>query len=86
MAQQVNNPTYINEDVGLVPGLFQWVKGSGIAASCGIGHMCGSDPVWLWLWHRPSATALIRPQAWGLTFAMGVALSKKKDQKQAKEK
>ena len=26
MAQQVKNPTSIYEDVGLIPGLAQWVK------------------------------------------------------------
>ena len=26
MAQQLTNPTSINEDVGLTPGLAQWVK------------------------------------------------------------
>ena len=33
VAQQVKNPTLIHEDVGLIPGLAQWVKGSGIAVS-----------------------------------------------------
>ena len=30
---------------------------TGIAASCGVGHRCGSDLAWLWLW--------CRPQLWG---------------------
>ena len=25
--------------------------------SCGVGCRCSSDPVLLWLWHRPAATA-----------------------------
>ena len=33
MAQQVKNPTSIHEDAGLIPGLVQQVKGSGIATS-----------------------------------------------------
>ena len=32
---------------------------------CGVGHRCGLDPalLWLWLWRRPAAVALIRPPA-----------------------
>ena len=30
MAQWVKNPTKIHEVVGLIPGLTEWVKGSGI--------------------------------------------------------
>ena len=29
--------------------------------SCGVGHRCGSGLMLLRLWHRPAATALIRP-------------------------
>ena len=32
--------------------------------SCGVGCTCGSDPVLLWLWCRPVATAPIRLLAW----------------------
>ena len=37
--------------------------------------------MWLWLWCRPEATALIRPLVWEPPYAMGVALKiqKKKD-------
>ena len=44
--------------------------------SWGVGHRCGSDLAWLWLWCRLAATALIRPLAWELLYAMGVALKR----------
>ena len=40
----------------------------------------------LWLWCRPVATALIRPLAWELPYASGVALEKTKRQKKQKQK
>ena len=47
---------------------------SSVAMSCGVGHRCGSDPALLWLWHRPAATAPIRPPAGEPPYAMGAAL------------
>ena len=32
--------------------------------SCGVGCICGLDLALLWLWHRPAATAPIRPLVW----------------------
>ena len=62
MAYQVKNPTSIHEEVGLSPGLVQWVKNLVLPwAVCGVGRRCGLDPVLplLWLWHRPAAAAPI---------------------------
>ena len=36
MSQWLTNPTRNHEVVGSVLGLAQWVKGSGIAMSCGV--------------------------------------------------
>ena len=46
--------------------------------SCGVDHRCRSDPVLLWLWHRPATTAPIGPLAWEPPYAMGAALKRKK--------
>ena len=54
MAQWVKNLTSTYEDVGLIPGLGQWVKETVLPQS--VGRL-------LWLWYRPAA--LIRPlQVW----------------------
>ena len=49
-AQWLTNPTRNHEVVGSIPGLAQWVKGSGVP----------------WLGRRPAAAALIPPLAWDL--------------------
>ena len=38
MAHQVKNPTSLDEDVGSILGLAQWVKRSSIPASFSVGH------------------------------------------------
>ena len=63
MAQWLTNPTRNHEVVGLIPGLAQGVKDLALPVSCGVGCRRSSDPLLLWLWHRPAATALIRPLA-----------------------
>ena len=54
--------------------------------SYGVGHRCGSDLVLLWLWRRLEAAAPIRPLAWEIPYAMGVALKSKKMKKMKKIK
>ena len=46
--------------------------------SYGVGRRRGSDPTWLWLWHRLAATALIQLLAWEPPHASGEALRKQK--------
>ena len=58
------NPTSIHEDVCSILGLTQWVEGSDIAVSCGVGHRHGWDLALLWPWHRLAAVAPIQPLAW----------------------
>ena len=50
----------------------------------GVGRRHGSDPVLLW--HRPAATAPIRPLTWEPPYATGVALKRQKDKKEKKKK
>ena len=54
-------------------------KGSSDALGCSIGH--GLDPALLWLWRRLAAVAPIRPLAWELPRAAGVALKRLKEKK-----
>ena len=72
MTQWVKNPISIHEDVGLIPGLNQWIKDPVLLQAVVIGHRCGLDLawLWLWLWHRLAAAVLIQPPAWELPCAM----------------
>ena len=62
----------------LIPGLAQWVKDLVLPMRCGVGRRRGSDPELLWLWHKPVATAPIRPLDWEPPYAAGVALENAK--------
>ena len=46
-----------------------------------MGFRRGLDLALLWLWHRPTAIAPIRPLAWEPPCAMGAALKRQKDKK-----
>ena len=48
--------------------------------SCGVGHRHGLDPMLLWLWCRPVATAVMQSDAWEPLHAVGADLKKKKEQ------
>ena len=56
-------------------------QGSGITVNCGVGYRRGLDPMLLWLWCRPMATAPILPLAWELPYAKGVAKQTNKQTK-----
>ena len=49
--------------------------------SCGVGRSHGWDLALLWLWCKPAAVAPIQPLAWELPYAVGVALKRKKKEK-----
>ena len=78
VAQQLKNPTRIHEDGDSIPGRIQWVKGSRVASSCSVGCRHAPGPALQWLWYRLAAAALIQPLAWGLPYAAGAALKRKK--------
>ena len=46
--------------------------------SCNVGHRHGSDPVLLWLWHRPAAAVQTGPLAQELPYAAGAAIKKER--------
>ena len=81
VAQCVKKLINVHEEANLILGFIQWVKGAGIAASCNVGHRCGSDSELLWLWYRTAPAAPIRPLAWELAYAKGAAPKKQKKKK-----
>ena len=88
MAQWLTNPARNHEVAGSIPGLAQWLR---IQCRCELWcrsqtRLRGSDPVLLWLWCRPLATAPIGPLAWESPYAMDAALEKTKNQSISKNK
>ena len=65
VAQWLTNPTNTHEDVGLILALLRRLR---IQCCCE-------------LWHRLTATALIRPLAWEPPYTTGVALKRQKTEK-----
>ena len=65
VAQWFKNLTQCLRGCGFDPCPHSVGEGSGVTASCSIGHRNGLDLVLLWLrlWHRPEAVALIQPLA-----------------------
>ena len=54
--------------------------------SYAVGHIRGSDPTLLWLWHRLVGAAPIRPLVWEIPYAAGMALKRQKKKKKKKKK
>ena len=80
-----NNPTSIHEDVGSIPGLTHWAKGSSIALSRGVGHR-GWNPLLLRLWYRPAAAAQIQPLVWEFPYAAYMPPPKKRKERRKEER
>ena len=57
-------------------------SGSSVAMNCGVGCRHSLDPASLWLCYRLAAVAAVRPLAWELPYAAGVALKSRKTEKQ----
>ena len=54
--------------------------------SYGVGRRRTSDLVLLWLWHKPAATAPIRPLAWEPPYAVGYGPGKRQKKKKKRER
>ena len=56
MAQWVKNLISTHKDVGLTPGLYQWVKDPAWPQTAKVADVAQT---WLWFWQRPAAAAPI---------------------------
>ena len=64
--------------------LLSGLRLSDVAMSCGGGCRHSSDLMFLWLWCRPAAAALILSLAWEPPYASGVALKIKETNEKPK--
>ena len=64
-----------------MPGLTQLIKDPTLPKAVAHSHRHGWDPVLLWLWYRPTATAPIQPLAWEIAYDAGCSPKKKMKQK-----